>query len=158
MWSSSNDSQWSKSLKTLGWCMCCVWIDLLSWVCELEREKSRENKEKCVVNCWMIITSSQMVFLRFSLKNSSYNFVGNDGIYNMGEWGEETHKIPNVRASRDLLMSWLTRKLLVRLPVITKFRISSMCSSHDLLGVLQSRTSHKITLLVQFFTNCRLSH
>lgn len=142
MWSSSNDSQWSKSLKTLKWCMSCVWIDLLSWVCELEREKSRENKEKCVVNCWRIITSSQ----------------SNDGIYSMGEWGEEEHKIPNVRASRNLLLKWLTHKLLVRLPIITKFRISSMCSSHDLLEVLQSRANHKIPWLVQFFTNCRLSH
>jgi len=138
--------------------MSCVWINLLFWVCELEREKSRENKEKCVVNCWMIITSSQMVFLRFFLKNSSYNFVGNDGIYSMSEWGEEMHKISNVKASHDLLVSWLTRKLLVRVPVITKFQISSMCSSHDLLGVLQSQANHEITWVVQFFTNCRLSH
>lgn len=154
MWSSSKDSQWSKSLKTLRWCMSCVWIDLLSWVCELQREESRENKEKCVVNCWMIITSSQMVFLRFSLKDSSYNFVGNCCIYR-GERGEETHKIPDVKASCDLLLSWLTHKLLMS--DITEFRISSMYLSHDLLWVLQSRTSYEITWLVQFFTNCRLN-
>ena len=37
----------------------------------------------------MIITNSQMLFLRFSLRNSSCNVIGNEGIYNVGEVKEE---------------------------------------------------------------------
>jgi len=38
------------------------------------------------------MTISQMVFLGFSFRNSSYNFVGNEGIYNVGEGEKTPHK------------------------------------------------------------------
>ena len=37
----------------------------------------------------MIITNSQMLFLSFSLRNSSCNVIGNESIYNVGEVKEE---------------------------------------------------------------------
>ena len=84
--------------------MGCIWIDLISWVCE-EREESRDNKEKCVVDCSMTITNFQMVFLGFSPKNSPYNFVGNEDIYDLGERGEDSNKITVVRAFHESLAS-----------------------------------------------------
>ena len=52
----------------------------------------------------MTITNSQMTFLGFSLGNHFYNFVGNEGIY-VGKGGEQSYKIPTVKAFRKLLAS-----------------------------------------------------
>ena len=52
----------------------------------------------------MTITKSQMTFLGFSLRNPFYNFMGNEGIY-VGKGGEESYKIPAIRAFHELLAS-----------------------------------------------------
>ena len=46
-----------------------------------------------------------MVFLGFSLRNSSYNFVSNKSIHNVGEGGEELHKILAIRVFRGSLVT-----------------------------------------------------
>lgn len=42
-----------------------------------------------MVNYRLTITNSPIVFLGFSLRNFSYNFVSNVDIYNVGEGEEE---------------------------------------------------------------------
>ena len=47
-----------------------------------------------------------MVFLGFSLKNSSYSFVANEGIYNMVKEGRNAHKNHAINVSRGSLVGW----------------------------------------------------
>ena len=62
----------------------------------------------------MIITNFQIMILGFSLKNTSYDFVDNDGIYSVGERGEESHKIAVAKAFRGLLASYSSHELFAK--------------------------------------------
>ena len=76
-----------------------------------------------------------MVFLGFSLRNSSYNFVSNKSIHSVGEGGEELHKIPVVRVFPGSLVTWLSCEQVAKHPGITYVWNSCMCSSRDLLQI-----------------------
>lgn len=52
-----------------------------------------------------------MVFLEFSLRNSSYDFVANEGIYNMVKEGRVAHKNHAINVTCNSLVGWPTREI-----------------------------------------------
>ena len=62
-----------------------------------------------MVNYRLTITNSPIVFLGFSLSNFYYNFMGNVGIYSVGEGEEES--------TQKQLVECLTAHSQVGLPV-----------------------------------------
>ena len=87
----------------------------------------------------MTITNSQMTFLGFSLRNPFYNFMGNEGIY-VGKGGEESYKIPAIRAFHELLASQSSHELFAKHIDTELLACASHLTFHKLM---QSRASRE---------------
>ena len=102
------------------------------------------------------ISNSQGLWIEFSLWMTSFTFVGNEGIYSIGEGKKVTFKNPPSRMFHEYLAKrpypWDTREILqagitLQLPT---------CASHvALLRVSFSRASREIHL---FFNSCSILH